>query len=246
MNGIRTALWEKWIEFKFEWKRITLASMVTPLLYMIALGWGLGRMAKIEGHQYIEFLVPGIIAMTTMNNSFSAVATTLNVQRLFEHSFEQVIISPTSLYEYVLGQSLGGSLRGVYSGLIIFLLALPFGLKMALTPLFLMIMVLNGLIFGSMGVLAAIIAESHADASRVSTFLITPMTFLCNTFFPLDETPLMVQRLIQLLPLTHTSSSLRAIAYGEHVNPVSILILVIYALVFIMISNVVIHRRKDF
>ena len=80
--GITTAIWEKWIEFKFEWKKITAAALVTPILYMIALGWGLGSMTTVTDRPYIDFLVPGLIAMCTMNNSFSAVATTLNVQRI--------------------------------------------------------------------------------------------------------------------------------------------------------------------
>ena len=80
--GILTAIWEKWVEFKFEWKKITLAALVSPILYMIALGWGLGSSTTVTDRPYIDFLVPGLIAMCTMTNSFSAVATTLNVQRL--------------------------------------------------------------------------------------------------------------------------------------------------------------------
>ena len=103
MMGILTAIWEKWVEFKYEWPKITAAAMVSPLLYMIALGWGLGSMTSVGNIRYIDFLVPGLIAMSTMNNSFSAVATALNTQRIFEHSFEQIIISPTSLGQYVIG-----------------------------------------------------------------------------------------------------------------------------------------------
>lgn len=109
--GIKTAIWEKWIEFKYEWLKITAAAMVSPLLYMIALGWGIGNMASMGGRSYIDFLVPGIIAMSTMNTSFSAVSTPLNIQRIFEHSFEQIIISPTSLGQYVIGQTIGGAKR---------------------------------------------------------------------------------------------------------------------------------------
>ena len=83
---IVTVLWEKWVEFKFEWKKITIAALISPLLYMIALGWGLGATSSVTDRPYIDFLVPGIIALTTMNTSFSAVAQPLNVQRIFEHN----------------------------------------------------------------------------------------------------------------------------------------------------------------
>lgn len=73
LRGIVTVLWEKWVDFKYEWKRITIAALVSPMLYMIALGWGLGSTSAVTDRPYIDFLVPGILALTTMNTSFSAV-----------------------------------------------------------------------------------------------------------------------------------------------------------------------------
>ena len=101
---------------KYEWFKITTSALISPLLYMIALGWGLGATTTVTDRPYIDFLVPGIIALTTMNTSFSAVGLSLNVQRLFEHSFDHIIISPTPISQYIVGQMLGGSLRGMYSG----------------------------------------------------------------------------------------------------------------------------------
>lgn len=244
--GIITAIWEKWIEFKYEWKKITAASLVSPLLYMIALGWGLGSMTSVTDRPYIDFLVPGLIAMGTMNNSFSAVSTALNIQRTFEHSFEQIIISPTSLTQYVIGQSIGGALRGIYSGLIVLLISLPFGISIKITPAFFLVMLLNGIAFGALGVLAAVLANTHSDVSRFSTFVITPMTFLCNTLFPLDRIPGVIQTMIKFLPLTHASGQLRSIAYGQAVSPLSLAVLAGYAVLFIALSVFFIKRRKTF
>lgn len=243
--GIVTAIWEKWVEFKFEWRKITAAAMVSPLLYMIALGWGLGSMASMNGRPYIDFLVPGIIAMSTMNSSFSGVSSALSVQRIFEHSFEQIIISPTSLSQYVIGQSVGGALRGMYSGILVLLIALPFGISLKLTPIFFLIMLLNGIAFGALGVLAALLGKTHSDIGRFSTFIIAPMTFLCNTFFPLDKVPNAIQVLIKLLPLTHASSQLRGILYGGPASLLSILVLAVYSAAFVLISIILINKRKN-
>lgn len=245
LRGIVTVLWEKWVEFKFEWKRITASALVSPLLYMIALGWGLGSTSTVTNRPYIDFLVPGIIALTTMNTSFSAVGQTLNVQRLFEYSFDQVIISPTPMPAYIFGQMLGGSLRGMYGGVLILLLSIPFGASMCITPAFFLVMLLNGMTFAAMGVLAAIVAKTHGDIARFSTFVILPMTFLCNTFFPLDRVPDWIKILISILPLTHASGSLRAMAYGSSPSLLSIGILAAYALVFMLVANFVIIRRKN-
>lgn len=244
--GIITAIWEKWVEFRFEWKKITAAGLVSPILYMIALGWGLGSMTSVTDRPYIDFLVPGLIAMCTMNNSFSAVATALNVQRTFEHSFEQIIISPTSLPQYVLGQSIGGALRGMYSGLLVLLISLPFGIGIRVTPAFFLIMLLNGMAFGALGVLAAVLANTHSDVGRFSTFVITPMTFLCNTLFPLDKIPGVIQTAIRFLPLTHASGQLRSISYGEPASLLSIAVLTAYAVLFIGLSVYFIKKRKNF
>lgn len=244
--GITTAIWEKWIEFKYEWKKITASALVSPILYMIALGWGLGSSTQVTDRPYIDFLVPGLIAMCTMTNSFSAVATSLNVQRIFEHSFEQLIISPTSLPEYVIGQAIGGALRGMYSGILVLLLALPFGIGICVNPLFFLVMFLNGLAFGALGVLAAVLANTHADVGRFSTFVITPMTFLCNTLFPLEKIPGLVQILIRILPLTHASGQLRSIAYGEGADFGSIGVLAAYALLFFALSVWYLKKKKSF
>lgn len=244
--GIVTAIWEKWVEFKYEWKKITAAALVSPILYMIALGWGLGSMTTVTDRPYIDFLVPGLIAMCTMNNSFSAVATSLNIQRIFEHSFEQIIISPTSLSQYVLGQAIGGALRGMYSGILVLLIALPFGIGIRITPIFFLVMFLNGAVFGALGVLAAILAGTHADVGRFSTFVIMPMTFLCNTLFPLEKIPGVVQILIRCLPLTHASDQLRSISYGEGASLSGISILLVYAVVFLGLSIWCIKKRRSF
>lgn len=242
---IATVLWEKWVEFKFEWKKITASALVSPLLYMIALGWGLGSSSSVTDRPYIDFLIPGIIALTTMNTSFSAVSQPLNVQRIFERSFDQLIISPTPMPAYIFGQMVGGSLRGIYSGVLILLLSIPFGASIQLSVAFFLVMLLNGFAFSALGVTAAIVAKTHGDIARFSTYVILPMTFLCNTFFPLDKVPDWIEALISILPLTHASGSLRALAYGAAPNFLSLAVLAVYAAVFMIIANIVVIHRKN-
>ena len=93
--GIITILWEKWREFVRDFSRITLAAMIAPLMYLIVFGWGIRT--TMNGQPYLYFLIPGVISLTTMNGSFNAIAQNLNVQRLYEKAFDQVIISPLPL-----------------------------------------------------------------------------------------------------------------------------------------------------
>lgn len=245
INGVCTALWEKWAEFRFEWKKITATALVTPLMYLIALGWGLGNTATITDRPYINFLVPGILALTTMNTSFSAVAMPLNVQRLFERSFDQIVISPTPMCSYILGQVFGGALRGMYAGILILLLAIPFGARISVTILLFLTMLLGGMTFSAFGVVAALVAATHADVSRFSTFVIFPMTFLCNTIFPIERTPELVRMIVKILPLTQMSNAIRTISYGKGAPIWPYLILSGYLALFIAVSNIIMFRKKS-
>ncbi len=242
--GIRTALWEKWIDFKYSWGRITASAVISPLLYLIAFGFGLGSYADVDARPYIEFLVPGIIALSSMNTGYSSVAMTLNTQRLYEHSFDQIMISPTPLWQYIIGQAIGGALRGLYISVIVLILSFIFGVTLHLNMMFFAVIIINGMVFSSLGVLAAIIAKTHMDVSRFSTFVITPMTFLCKTFFSLDKLPAVLKTIISLLPLSCTSSILRSISYGEPFKAIELFVLIIYLAVFLGAAYLYTLKKK--
>ena len=120
--GILTVLWEKWVEFRHNFFKITSAAMIAPLMYILVFGFGVQTIS--HGQSYLNFLIPGVVALTSMNGSFNAIAQTLNVQRLYEKAFDQVMISPTPLWQFIAGQIIGGSLRGVYAGSMIILMIL--------------------------------------------------------------------------------------------------------------------------
>ncbi|MEE0871715.1 MAG: ABC transporter permease, partial [Bacteroidaceae bacterium] len=77
--AILTVLWEKWVEFRRNWLQITLSGLVSPLLYILTFGLGLGQTLAVDGRAYLDFLLPGVVALTTMNSSFNAIGMSLNV-----------------------------------------------------------------------------------------------------------------------------------------------------------------------
>ncbi|WP_303868645.1 ABC transporter permease [Acetobacterium wieringae] len=243
--AILTVLWEKWIEFKHEWLKITGTAMISPILYLLTFGLGLGMDKVVDGHSYMAFLIPGIIALTTMNASFNAIGMSLNVQRLYEKSFDNVLASPTPLGQYIIGQMIGGSLRGMYAGSLILGIAYIFGAPIQVNLIFFLVMLLNGMAFSALGVMAAIISKTHADISRFSTFVILPMTFIGNTFFPVANMPSLLKSVVQVLPLTHSSSLLRQISYGEPASLASFFIMVVYTIVFMVVALIKINISKN-
>ena len=180
-----TVFWKQWRIFKKRFWKIFSSSLVNPLLYLIVFGWGLGRNIQVEGGSYMQFVIPGIIAMTTMNTSYNAVANPLNISRIYYKTYEEYIIAPISSFSVVLGEVLAGSGRGMFAGLIVLLLSFLFGVNFQISPLFILIMFVNSFLFASLGVVAAMVIDSHEDMAMFSSFVIVPMA-LSNTFFSLQ------------------------------------------------------------
>ena len=241
--GVLAVLWEKWREFRRDFGKITLAAIITPLLYLIV--FGLGIRTTMDGQPYLNFLIPGIVAMSTMTGSFGAVAQNMSVQRLYERALDQVMVSPTPLWQFILGQVIGGSLRGMYSGCIILLLTFPFRQGLIFNGWSFLIMFLNGTVFATLALVLSFLAKSHTDAPRFNTYVITPMSFLCNTFFSTDAMPAGISQLIAALPLSQTSAMIRGIAWGKGWSPVGLAILLAYLVVFSLISMHLIYRKKN-
>ena len=243
--AILTVLWEKWVEFRRDWLQITLSSLVAPLLYILTFGLGLGQTMAMGGRPYLDFLLPGVVALTTMNSSFNAIGMSLNVQRLYEHSFDNIMISPTPMWQYILGQMIAGSLRGMYAGSLVIVVGLCFGANIALSPMFFVVMLLNGMTFASLGVLASVLSKTHAGISRFSSFVLTPMSFLGNTFFAATAMPTGLNIAIQCLPLTQSATLLRAISWGESWALWRLGIILLCNVVFLLIAICKINRMKN-
>ncbi|MBQ3277227.1 MAG: ABC transporter permease [Oscillospiraceae bacterium] len=241
--GIITVLWEKWVEFRRDFYKITVAAMISPLMYLII--FGMGIQTTSHGEPYLHFLIPGIVAMATMTGSFSAIAQNMSVQRLYEKAQDQIMVSPTPLWQFILGQVLGGSLRGMYAGGIILLLTAPIRTDLVFNLLSLFIMLLNGMVFSTMALVLSFLAKSYTDAPRFTSYIITPMSFLCNTFFSTEQMPAGFREIIALLPLSQASAMIRAIANRESPGWFGFAVLGAYLLIFGIISVVFIYRKKN-
>ena len=241
--GIVTVLWEKWTEFKRDFYKITLSAMISPLLYLIVFGMGIKTTS--HGEPYINFLIPGLVAMSTMTGSFGAVAQNMSVQRLYEKALDQIMVSPTPLWQFITGQIIGGSLRGIYSAAMILLLTFPLKTGLVWNGWSLLVMFLNGTVFATIALTLSFMAKSYTDAPRYTSFIIVPMSFLCNTFFSTDNMPNGFRQFISVLPLSKASEMLRSISRGEGFELSGIIILIIYLIIFSLISMNFIYKKKN-
>ena len=241
--GIITVLWEKWVEFRRDFYKITVAAMISPLMYLIV--FGLGIRTTSHGQPYIQFLVPGLVAMVTMTGSFGAIAQSMSVQRLYEKALDQVMVSPTPLWQFILGQVIGGSLRGLYAACVILILTIPVRHGLIFNGVSFLIMLLNGAVFATLALVLSFLAKTYSDAPRFNTYIIMPMSFLCNTFFSTEEMPDGFRQVIEILPLSQASGMIRSIANGEAPGSMGFIVLLAWLAVLGSISVFFIYRKKN-
>ena len=241
--GILAVLWEKWVEFRRDFYKITVSNMMTPLMYLVI--FGMGIQTTSHGEPYLNFLIPGVIAMVTMTGSFSAVTQNMSVQRLYEKALDQVMISPTPLWQFLTGQIIGGSLRGLYAGCIVLLLTLPIHTGLIFNGWSFLVMLLNGAVFSTLGLVLSFTAKSYSDAPRYNAFIIMPMSFLCNTFFSTDTMPGGIRQVVMVLPLSQASAMMRTIAAGQPAGFAGFGILLTYLEILGFISFVYIYKKKN-
>lgn len=187
---------------------------VSPLLYLIAFGYAMGKGVSIQGHTYTEFLIPGLAAMTSMTQAF-AISSEINIARFYWHIFEEFQAAPISNAAYVIGEVLAGMTRALLAGCVILVLGALFGVVLSYNTFFWLAFLLNSFVFSSLAVGLAMLVKSHADQAMMTSFIITPMSFLGGTFFPIEYLPAWAQKILLLLPLTHTADALRVSSFGR-------------------------------
>jgi ABC-2 type transport system permease protein len=224
-----------WVDLRFlrrHWLRTLATSLVNPVLYLVAFGYGLGSGISFEGYGYLEFVIPGIVALTAMTSSFNGAGLKLHVDRLFYKCFDEYLMSPISLFSLAVGKTLIGVVRGLIAS--IALLAVGFAISplLIISPLFVSVLVISCFVFAFFGVLIALVAKSHQDMGTFSTLILLPMTFLSGTFFSLSQLPEAVKVILYLLPLTHSSQCLRAAALEQPFPWLSLLALLGFGLIF--------------
>ncbi|MDR2349886.1 MAG: ABC transporter permease [Deltaproteobacteria bacterium] len=225
-------------------KRQMAGMSVSPLLYMLTFGLAFAGTVEFDGRPYLEFLVPGLVAMASMTQSF-AIATDINVARFYFHAFEEFQAAPVSRLAFVMGETLAGLTRALISIAIVMLLGFAFGVRIRPGFFFFLAIFLNGFAFAALAVAMAMLVKSHADQGLLSNFIITPMAFLGGTFFPLERLPGWARGILNVLPLSHASKAIRAAAFGKPPELFPFIILAGAAIIFLTLAIFSVSRARD-
>jgi len=225
-----------------------LPSLIEPILYLVALGVGLGGFVQpIEGVPYANFIAPALVAISIMYGSFFECTYASFVRMYFQKTFDAIIATPVSVEEVIAGELLWGATRATINSTTVLAVVAAFGLISS--PLFLLVPLLaflGGLMFGSIAMCFTAIA-SDIDFFNYPAFLfVTPMFLLSGTFFPLSTFPSVVQTGAQIfLPLTHVVNLTRGLILGnvETSLLISLAWIAVGTLVFFVLSINLMKKR---
>lgn len=227
-QDIGTVFWRDWIVLKRRLTKFIFSRMVAPLLYLTAFGWGLGRNIQMSSGNYLDFIVPGIMALNSMNLGFHSIIS-VHAERVYHKSLEEYFLSPISSESFLVGKILGAVLKALISSVIIILCAEIFGANIFLSAELFFVLALNSIIFAEIGFFAAMKLSSYEEMAQVNTYILLPMSFLCGTFFSTSTLPGAVKFFVEILPLTHASQLLRNLTSGGEILLTSLAILFLYA-----------------
>jgi len=209
-------LWLRELKKYFRSKSRILGSLGQPILFLVALGFGLGPVFKAAGQgDYIQFLVPGIISMSIL---FLAVFSGISV--IWDRQFgflKETLVAPVPRWQIMLGRTLGGATVAILQGIIVFAISFLAGFKlvnpMAL-PITFVFMALIALIFTALGTAIASVLEDMHGFQLIMNFLVMPIFFLSGALFPLTNLPKALNIIVRFNPLSYGVDGIRATLDG--------------------------------
>jgi ABC-2 type transport system permease protein len=192
------------------WAQTLLPPAITMTLYFVIFGNLIGsRIGEMGGFDYMEYIVPGLIMMSVITNSYSNVVSSFYSTK-FQRNIEELLVSPVPNWIILSGFVIGGVVRGLGVGFIVTLLSLFFTDLQVQNPLVtIAIVFLTSVLFALGGFINAVFANSFDDISIIPTFVLTPLTYLGGVFYSIQLLPEFWQGVSQLNPILYMVNTFR-------------------------------------
>lgn len=192
------------------WVQTILPPAVTTILYFLVFGTFIGsQVAPINGVSYMEFIVPGVIMLSVITQSFMHSAFGYYIAK-FQKSLEEILVSPTPYWVMILGYVSGGVLRGLVTGILLLVISLFFTTIQIFSVFHVIAFaVLTSTVFSLAGLINAIFAKDFDSISLFPTFVLTPLTYLAGTFYSLTMLPPLWRDLSLWNPLLYMVNGFR-------------------------------------
>lgn len=211
-----------WQRNYLVWRKLAIPSILgnlaDPMLYMLGLGYGLGRLLPdVGGMPYLTFLAAGTVAYSTMNAATFEVLYSSFSRMHVQRTWDAILNAPMTLDDVMLGELTWAMAKSLLSGLAI--LAVIWGLGLHgdfwMTLWIIPLVALVGFCFGGMGLVMNALSPSYDFFLYYFTLVITPMVLLCGVFYPVSQLPAALQAVSAWLPLTHAIDLARPLVVGR-------------------------------
>ncbi len=192
------------------WTQTLLPSAITMSLYFVIFGSLIGsRIGEMGGFSYMQFVVPGLIMMAIVTNSYSNVVSSFFGSK-FNHSVEELLVSPIPNYVILMGYVVGGVTRGVLVAVVVTIVSLLFT-ELHIHSYFVVVVIvlMTATLFSLAGFINAVYANSFDDISIVPTFILTPLIYLGGVFYSMDLLPEFWANVSRLNPLVYVVNAFR-------------------------------------
>ncbi|MGR5148665.1 ABC transporter permease [Photobacterium alginatilyticum] len=227
------------------WVQTLVPPAITMTLYFIIFGSLIGsRIGEMGGFTYMEYIVPGLIMMSVITNSYSNVASSFFSAKL-QHNIEELLVAPVPSYIIIAGYVGGGVLRGLAVGFIVSVVSLLFvDLNIAHFGVIVATVVMTSIVFALGGLINAVYAKTFDDISIIPTFVLTPLTYLGGVFYSLSLLPEFWQGVSKLNPIVYMVNAFRYgflgvsdVGIGTSFAVLAVFIAALYGFVYYLISR---------
>ncbi|MDH5547354.1 MAG: ABC transporter permease [Gammaproteobacteria bacterium] len=228
-QAFKTILIKEYLRFVRIWVQTILPPAITTTLYFIIFGSLIGsQIGDMGGVRYMEYIVPGLILMAVITNSYSNVVSSFFGAR-FQRYVEEMLVSPTPSYVILTGYVAGGMARGAVVGLVVTLVSLIFSdITIQNYGLTTLVIILTSSMFAIAGFINAIYANNFDDISIVPTFILTPLTYLGGVFYSINLLPEFWQTVSMANPILYMVNAFRYGIIGvSDVDVVTALVIII-------------------
>jgi len=208
--AFKTILIKEMLRFLRIWIQTILPAAITMSLYFIIFGKLIGsQIGPIDGFTYMQYIVPGLIMMSVITNSYANVVSSFYSSK-FQRHIEEMLVSPLPNYLILLGFVAGGVARGLIVGIVVTLVSLFFNdLHIHNFAIMIAVTVLTAILFSLGGFVNAIYANSFDDIAIIPTFVLTPLTYLGGVFYSIRMLPEFWQNASHLNPILYMVNAFR-------------------------------------
>jgi len=228
------------------WVQTLVPPAVTMSLYFVIFGSLIGpRIGSMDGFDYIQYMIPGLIMLSVITNSYNNVVSSFYSVK-FQKSIEELLISPMPNWAILLGFVLGGVARGVLIGFIVFGVSLIFYPEFTVVnPLLTVtVLLLTAILFSLMGFINAVFADSFDDISIIPTFILTPLIYLGGVFYSINILPDIWRSISMFNPMLYVVNTFREGMLGVSDVSISFSLGMIFAFIGILAGACLYFLKK--